>query len=63
NIGLALFPLLNGGLRDATHGYTASMLMFAGLGVVGFVFALLLKRADRLGGGVLERRPTRVSGV
>ncbi len=63
NIGLALFPFLNGRLRDATHGYGASMLMFAGLGVVGFVFALLLKRADLAGGRVLEGRPPRAPGV
>jgi len=58
NIGLALFPFLNGLLRDATQDYTASMLMFAGLGVVGLVFALLLKRADRIEGGILERGGT-----
>jgi len=46
NVGMALFPLLNGLLRDLTKTYTASLLMFAGLGVAGLVFALLLKRAD-----------------
>lgn len=46
NIGMAIFPLLNGLLRDKTGSYTASQVMFAGLGVVGFVFALLLKRSD-----------------
>jgi len=55
NIGLALFPFLNGLLRDKTQDYTASMLMFAGLGVAGLVFAVLLKRSDRDVGGVLER--------
>ena len=55
NIGLGLFPKLNGLLRDATHTYTASMVMFASLGMIGFVFALLLKRADKSAGGVLER--------
>ncbi len=55
NIGLALFPYLNGMLRDKTHTYTASMLMFAGLGVLGLVFAFLLKREDKKMGGVLER--------
>jgi MFS family permease len=55
NLGLALFPWLNGKLRVVTHNYTASMLMFASLGAVGLVFAVLLKRADRRGGGVLER--------
>jgi len=55
NIGMAIFPLLNGLLRDWTHSYTGSMLMFAGLGVVGLVFALLLRRADGREGGILER--------
>ncbi len=55
NIGLALFPYLNGKLRDVTHTYTASMLMFASLGFVGLIFAYLLKRADAREGGVLER--------
>ena len=55
NIGLALFPWLNGKLRDLTHTYTSSMLMFAGLGLVGLVFAVLLKRADAREGGILER--------
>lgn len=54
NIGLAAFPYFNGALRDRTHDYTASMIMFAGLGFVGLIFALLLKRADRKAGGVLE---------
>ena len=55
NIGLALFPWLNGRLRVLTHTYEASMVMFALLGATGFVFALLLKRADARVGGVLER--------
>ncbi len=55
NAGLALFPYLNGRLRVATHSYEASMVMFASLGAVGFVFALLLLRADRRELGVLER--------
>lgn len=55
NIGLALFPFLNGKLRDLTQNYTASMIMFASLGVAGLIFALLLKRADRAAGGVLEK--------
>ena len=54
NVGLALFPFLNGLLRDSTNDYTASMLMFASLGVFGLVFALLLKRADKREGGKLE---------
>ncbi|MGD0782863.1 MAG: MFS transporter, partial [Candidatus Aminicenantales bacterium] len=55
NIGLALFPFFNGKLRDLTSSYTASAVMFAGLGVAGLVFAFLLKRADRREGGGLER--------
>lgn len=55
NIGLAAFPFLNGWLRDTTHSYTASMLMFASLGFVGLIFALLLKRADAREGHVLEK--------
>ncbi len=55
NIGLALFPYLNGKLRDLTHTYTSSMVMFASLGLFGLIFALLLKRADAKANGVLER--------
>lgn len=47
NVGLGLFPLLNGVLRDRTGNYVASEFMFASLGIIGLVFALLLKRADR----------------
>lgn len=59
NGGLALFPLLNGWLRDRTGSYTSTQIMFAGLGVAGLLFALLLRRSDRLRGGVLEagRKP------
>ncbi|HGY55571.1 MAG TPA: MFS transporter [Caldithrix abyssi] len=55
NIGLALFPYLNGKLRDVTHSYTASMLMFASLGIFGLIFAFLLKKADSRESGILER--------
>jgi hypothetical protein len=34
------------------------MVVFAGLGVVGAVFALLLKQTDRRAGGVLEKVET-----
>ncbi|MBM3310026.1 MAG: major facilitator superfamily domain-containing protein 1 [Candidatus Aminicenantes bacterium] len=54
NVGMALFPLLNGLLRDLTKSYTASSMMFAGLGAAGLVFAFLLKRADRREGTGLE---------
>jgi MFS family permease len=58
NVGLGLFPLLNGLLRDATKSYTASSLMFASLGILGLVFAVLLKRADAREGGGLEAAKT-----
>ena len=54
NIGLGLFPWLNGKLRDVTHTYEASMVMFACLGLAGFVFAVLLKRSDMRSGNVLD---------
>ena len=54
NVGMALFPLLNGLLRDKTGAYVASQVMFAGLGLVGLFFALLLKRADARAGTGLE---------
>ncbi len=54
NIGLGLFPFLNGKLRDITNSYTVSMVMFASLGLFGLVFAFLLRRADKKEGGVLE---------
>ncbi len=54
NLGLGLFPFLNGKLRDATGTYTATQFMFAGLGVAGLIFAVLLLRADRRQGGILE---------
>ena len=55
NLGLAAYPVANGALRDATHSYTASQIMFAALGFCGLIFSLLLLRADRREGGRLER--------
>ena len=55
NLGLATFPYASGALRDATHAYTASQIMFAGLGFCGLIFSFLLLRADRREGGQLER--------
>ncbi len=55
NIGLALFPWLNGLLRDTTQNYTASMVMFSTLGLFGLTFAILLKRADAREGDHLEK--------
>ncbi|MBP7868250.1 MAG: MFS transporter [Acidobacteria bacterium] len=60
NVGLWLFPMLAGKIADAhttqtvVNGkpvaiidYTWTMLMFSTLGIVGFVFALCLKWADK----------------
>jgi MFS family permease len=55
NLGLGLFPFLNGKLRDVTGTYTATQIMFASLGGIGLVFALLLLRSDRRHGNVLEQ--------
>jgi MFS family permease len=54
NIGLMAFPKASGWLIDRTGGYTATQVMFAGLGAVGLLFAFLLLRSDRRHGGVLE---------
>jgi len=55
NIGLAFFPWANGTLHDATGKFTASQIMFAGLGTCGLIFSILLFHADRREGGRLER--------
>ena len=55
NIGLGLFPWLNGKLFDISGNYKAGQIMFASLGLFGLIFALLLKRADAREGGGLER--------
>ncbi len=59
NVGLMLFPYIAGRISDAhttqkvVNGqnvavvdYSSTMLMFALLGAVGFIFSILLKRAD-----------------
>jgi MFS family permease len=61
NLGLGLFPLLNGKLRDVTGTYTATQIMFACLGVAGLVFAFLLLRSDRRHGGKLEQGKNKAS--
>jgi MFS family permease len=69
NLGLWAFPMLigwvlersNPGVADAiiagqeaVYDYTNPMIMLAGLGVVGFLFAFLLKRDDKVSGFGLE---------
>jgi MFS family permease len=59
NVGLMLFPYIAGRISDAhttqkvingqnvaVVDYSSTMLMFALLGAVGFIFSILLKRAD-----------------
>ncbi len=55
NLGLGLFPLLNGKLRDVTGTYTATQIMFACLGGAGLIFAFLLLQSDRRHGSKLEQ--------
>lgn len=69
NLGLWAFPLLIGIILDrtnpgitpedvvngiATYNYTYAILMLAGLGVLGLIFAVLLKREDKKSGYGLE---------
>ncbi|MFQ5930175.1 MAG: MFS transporter, partial [Acidobacteriota bacterium] len=60
NFGLAAFPWIIGRLRDATQHYTAGMVVFAALGLMGFIFSLLLRRTDAQKGAVLEKVETPV---
>jgi len=55
NLGLALFPYLNGTLREATGSYTATQIMFSSLGIIGLFFAIMLLRADKKEGNILEK--------
>jgi MFS family permease len=55
NIGMGLFPWINGKLRDITGDYTASQIMFASLGALGLILAFLLKRADSRNNNILEK--------
>lgn len=57
NLGLFVFPLLAGIILDATNkgnsgalDYTYTILMFAGLGLVGLLFAFLLLGYDKKSG-------------
>ena len=70
NLGLWAFPIIAGNILDATnpgvsdaikagqnvsYDYTQTMLMFAVLGLVGLIFALLLKRIDKKEGLGIEQ--------
>ena len=68
NLGLFAIPILAGYVLDKTNpgitpemidngtklNYTPTMLIFIGLGIVGFIFALLLKWDDKTSGYGME---------
>ena len=55
NIGLFAFPLAVGAIRDNLGTYNPAMIMFAGLGVLGFIFAVWLKVLEAKEGHYLEK--------
>ena len=55
NVGLFGVPLLVGLIRDSTGTYNPAMIMFAGLGFLGLIFAIWLKIIEAKGGGYLEK--------
>jgi MFS family permease len=61
NLGLWGFPLIAGLILDRTNpgnpevaDYGVTILMFSALGLLGLLFALLLKREDRKSGFEIE---------
>jgi nitrate/nitrite transporter NarK len=58
NVGLFLFPLAAGALRDSTGNYRATMTMFSGLAVLGLLLAIWLKVIETRSGGYLDKRAT-----
>jgi len=61
NLGLWGFPIIAGAILDATNpgnpetsDYTATILMFAGVSVLGLLFALMLKYEDKKKGFGVE---------
>ena len=63
NFGLAIFPWIIGSLRDASQDYTAGMMVFAALGLLGFIFSLLLRQSDAQAGGMLDKIESPVEGT
>ncbi len=47
NLGMAIFPFVIGWVRDYTGNYSAAMLVFSSLGVIGFVFSVLLTASEK----------------
>jgi MFS family permease len=62
NLGLTVVPWLAGRLTDLAGGdYTNAMLMFAGLGLVGLVFSVVLIVSERKGPPTGIELPTRLA--
>ena len=55
NVGLFTFPLAVGRIRDTLGSYKPAMIMFACLGIFGFIFAIWLKILEAKGGHYLEK--------
>jgi nitrate/nitrite transporter NarK len=55
NIGLGLFPLLAGRIRDHYGSYKPAMIMFSSLAILGVIFASWLKVLEKKGGGYLDK--------
>jgi len=56
NIGLFLFPLLAGKIRDVSGSYHGAMLMFSGCALAGLLLAIWLKAIEMKQGSYLDRR-------
>ncbi len=55
NIGLFIFPLAIGAIRDSMGSYNPAMIMFSMLGILGTIFAIWLKIIEAKGGHYLEK--------
>ncbi|MBN1352448.1 MFS transporter [candidate division KSB1 bacterium] len=55
NVGLFIFPLAVGAIRDSLGSYNPAMIMFAILGILGLIFAIWLKIVEAKGGHYLEK--------
>lgn len=58
NIGLFLFPILAGSIRDATGSYNQAMIMFSCLSAAGVIFSIWLKVLEKKEGSYLDRAGT-----
>jgi len=77
SLGILIFPYLAGRITDLSNkgitadmlkrgdaalDYTNTSLMFAALGIIGFLFALFLKREDSKKAGFGLQQPEKVRG-